>query len=261
MTRIALGIEYDGSAFNGWQSQPHAPSVQDAVEAALSRVADHRVRVVCAGRTDTGVHATAQVVHFDTHAVRERHAWVLGGNANLPDTVSILWAREVADDFHARFSARTRSYRYVILRRAARPALLARRVSWVHKALDVAPMQAAARHLLGEHDFSAFRALACQAKHPVRTIHRLELSEAGPFIHLDIEANAFLHHMVRNIAGTLMAVGSGERSPDWVAEVLAARDRALAGITAPPDGLYLVGVRYPQAFGLPGSGWLPAFQA
>ncbi len=257
--RIALGIEYDGSAFCGWQTQSHAPSVQDALQAALSKVADHPVKVVCAGRTDSGVHATAQVVHFDTRAERPLHAWVLGGNANLPDSVSVTWAQAVDQDFHARFKATARSYRYVILNRKVRPAVLRKRVCWMHHALDEAAMQTAAQALLGEHDFSSFRALACQARHAVRRVHRLNVSRSGEFVYIDIEANAFLHHMVRNIAGTLMAVGRGEREPGWVAEVLAARDRTVGGVTAPPDGLYLSGVRYPERFGLPDTPKPPLF--
>ncbi|WJW74514.1 tRNA pseudouridine(38-40) synthase TruA [Thiohalobacter sp. IOR34] len=257
--RIALGIEYDGSGYCGWQRQKHAPSVQEVVEQALSRVADHPVEVTCAGRTDTGVHATAQVAHFDTEAVRELHSWLLGGNSNLPPAVSITWVKAVAADFHARFSARGRQYRYVILNRLARPALLHQRVCWEHRPLDVAAMQAAARALLGEHDFSAFRAVGCQARHAVRTLHRLELARSGDFIYLDIEANAFLHHMVRNIAGTLMAVGRGDRPVDWVAEVLAGRDRTLGGVTAPAAGLYFVHVHYPEDYGLALAPRLPLF--
>lgn len=249
--RIALGIEYDGSDYAGWQRQPHASSVQATLEAALAKVADHPLEVVCAGRTDTGVHATAQVVHFDSTAARSLRAWVLGGNANLPASVAITWAQPVASDFHARFSATGRQYRYVILNRAVRPALLRRRVSWDHRPLDVERMQQAARCLVGEHDFSAFRALACQAKHARREIYHLSLQRSGDYIYLDIAANAFLHHMVRNIAGTLIAVGRGEQPVEWVEAVLGGRDRSQAGITAPAAGLYLVQVRYPERFKLP----------
>lgn len=250
MKRIALGIEYDGKRFSGWQRQPHAPSVQEALEHALSRVADRPVEVVCAGRTDAGVHATHQVVHFDTATVRPERAWVRGVNSNLPGDVGVRWMREVAADFHARFSATARTYRYVILSHPVRPVLDRHRVAWTWRPLDVAPMRDAARHLLGEHDFSSFRAVACQAKHPVRTVHRLDVRYDGDRVALEVEANAFLHHMVRNIAGVLMAVGAGERRPDWAREVLDARDRTVAGVTAPAEGLYLVAVRYPERFGI-----------
>jgi tRNA pseudouridine38-40 synthase len=247
--RIALGIEYDGSQYAGWQSQKAGQgvrTVQAEVEAALSRVADHRVEVVCAGRTDAGVHATAQVVHFDTGAQRTERAWVFGANANLPKDVCVLWAKPVADDFHARFSARRRSYRYVIYMRPVRPTFLAYRVTWDHRALAADRMRAAAQFLLGEHDFSSYRAVACQAKSPVRTLYRLDVTTQGPFIFLDVEANAFLHHMVRNIAGVLMTIGAGEQPPEWAREVLEARDRTAGGITAPPYGLYLTDVHYPD---------------
>jgi len=250
--RIAMGVEYDGTVFCGWQHQDHCRSVQQAVEAALSKVADHPVRTVCAGRTDTGVHATAQVIHFDSEAVRPEHAWVMGGNVNLPRAVSLRWARVVDEDFHARYSATARTYRYLILNRGQRPALLRRRVCWEHRPLDAERMQAAGELLLGEHDFSAFRAAGCQARHPVRTIERLEVARTGELIRIDVTANAFLHHMVRNIAGTLIKVGRGERPVEWVAEVLAGRDRTAAGVTAPPEGLYFVQVVYPERFGLPG---------
>ena len=249
--RIAVGVEYDGSHFRGWQAQTDTRTVQGVVEAALSKVADHPVRVICAGRTDTGVHATGQVIHFDSQASRSMRSWVLGTNANLPPDVSLLWATEVAPGFHARFRATARSYRYVILQRFTRPALLRQRVCWHHRRLELAPMRVAAMHLLGEHDFTSFRALACQAKHPVRTVERLEVGGSGDFIHIDVTANGFLHHMVRNIAGVLMAIGEGERAPDWTRDLLHARDRTVGGVTAPPGGLYLVGVRYPEEFDLP----------
>lgn len=257
--RFAAGIEYDGTAYCGWQRQPHAPSVQECVEQAFSKVANHPVEVVCAGRTDTGVHATAQVIHFDTDAQRDIRSWTLGANANLPKDIAVTWVQPVEDDFHARFGATQRQYRYVILNRETRPALLRDRVCWNHRPIDLAAMQQAAEHLKGEHDFSAFRALACQAKSPVRTVGKLDVSAEGDCIYIDIEANAFLHHMVRNIAGTLMKVGRGEASPDWVAEVLAARDRALAGITAPAGGLYFVRVQYPVQYNLPDVPILPVF--
>jgi tRNA pseudouridine38-40 synthase len=249
--RIALGIEYDGSGFQGWQIQDGTRTVQGCLELALSRVADHTIRTVCAGRTDAGVHATAQVVHFDSMAERSARSWIFGGNAHLPPDVSILWAKPVAPDFHARFGAIRRDYRYLIINRPTRPALFSGHSSWEYRALDVEPMREAARHLLGEHDFSSFRALACQAKSPVRTVHRLEVSRDGERVYIDIAANAFLHHMVRNIAGVLMAVGMGKRSPLWAKKVLEARDRTVGGVTAPPNGLYLVAVEYPARFGLP----------
>ncbi len=256
---IACGVEYDGAGFSGWQSQPHAPSVQAEVEAALSKVADHPVQLCCAGRTDAGVHATHQVIHFETTAERRDRSWVLGTNANLPAEITLTWACRVDDNFHARFSAEARSYRYVILNREIPSALLRRRVTWVHEPLDADRMQAGAGYLLGEHDFSSYRATACQARSPVRTIHRLDIRRHGDFIYLDIEANAFLHHMVRNIAGVLMAIGRGEQAPLWAQEILEHRNRARGGVTAPSGGLYLVGVRYPQRFGLPAQGMLPVF--
>lgn len=250
--RIALSIEYDGSDFSGWQSQEgEVRTVQGCVEQALSTVADHSVRVVCAGRTDAGVHATAQVVHFDSAAERSPRAWIYGANANLPKSVSVQWARAVGDDFHARFSAVRRRYRYVILNREVRPTFLAWRVAWEYRPLNVERMQSAARYLVGEHDFSAYRAVACQAKSPVRTLYELNVSHDRDIIFIDLEANAFLHHMVRNIAGVLLDIGASKQSPEWAREVLETRDRTLGGITAPPHGLYLTGVTYPVRFGLP----------
>ena len=250
--RIALGIEYDGSDFAGWQLQVDGVrTVQGAVERALSRVADHPLRVICAGRTDTGVHATAQVVHFDTLAERSARSWVYGANANLPTSVSVRWARPVSDDFHARFSAVRRRYRYVILNREIRPTFLDSRVAWEYRPLDETLMRQAARHLVGEHDFSAYRAVACQAKSPVRSLYELAVTRDRDLIILDLEANAFLHHMVRNIAGVLMDIGAGKQAPGWAREVLESRDRTLGGITAQPYGLYLTGVGYPVDFHLP----------
>lgn len=249
--RIAAGVEYDGSAFCGWQYQDHSPSVQVAVEQALAKVANHPLRVVCAGRTDTGVHAAGQVIHFDTEAERSEFSWVRGANSNLPDSVRLLWAQPVADHFHARFCARRRYYRYVIFNRAIRPAYLHRRVSWDYRPLEVEPMQEAARYLIGEHDFSSYRAVACQAKSPVRTLYQLDIQRRGEFIVLDLNANAFLHHMVRNIAGVLMSIGAGEATPLWAQQVLEQRDRTLGGITATPDGLYFMRVDYPDEFDLP----------
>jgi len=246
-----MAVEYDGSRFCGWQMQRGVRTVQEAVERAVTRVADHPLRVQCAGRTDTGVHAGGQVIHFDTTAVRDPRAWTFGSNANLPKDVCIRWARPVDDTFHARFSAHRRAYRYVIFNREVRPTYLAHRVTWEYRPLDVARMQAAAQFLLGEHDFSSYRAVACQAKSPVRTVYRLAVSRDGPFLFIDVEANAFLHHMVRNIAGVLMSIGAGERAPEWAGEVLAHRRRALGGVTAHPYGLYLTRVDYPAQYALP----------
>lgn len=250
--RIALGIEYDGSDFAGWQlQQAGVRTVQGALEQALSAVADEPVRVICAGRTDAGVHATAQVVHFDTGAARSPRSWTYGANANLPKGVSVQWARPVGEDFHARFSAQRRRYRYVILNREVRPTFLAWRVAWEHRSLDAMRMHEAAQALVGEHDFSAYRAVACQAKSPVRTLHELNVHRDRDLVVLELEANAFLHHMVRNIAGVLMAIGAGERPPSWAGEVLEARERTLGGVTAPAHGLYLTAVSYPERFALP----------
>jgi len=249
--KIAVGLEYDGTRFSGWESQPGARTVQLVVTKALSRVADHPLHVVCAGRTDAGVHAWGQVIHFESHASRGMRAWVFGGNANLPDDVSVTWARPAPDDFDARFSARSRHYRYAIFNRPARAAVLKGRVAWECRPLDVEWMQAGADYLLGEHDFSSYRALSCQAKSPVRQVYRLDVHRQGLMIYIDVVANAFLHHMVRNIAGVLMAIGMGKRPVGWSEEVLLARDRTRGGVTAPPDGLYLVGVGYPEWFQLP----------
>ncbi|MGW8309875.1 MAG: tRNA pseudouridine(38-40) synthase TruA [Thiogranum sp.] len=258
-TRIACAVEYDGAGFSGWQRQDHAPSVQAAIERALSFVADHPVQVNCAGRTDAGVHATWQVIHFDTDAERTPRSWLLGGNANLPAGVRLLAVRPVSRNFHARFSAQARSYRYVILNREVPGALLRKRVAWERRALDVDRMRQGARHLIGEHDFSSFRAVACQAKSPVRTLYRLDVRRSGEMLYLDVEANAFLHHMVRNIAGVLMSVGRSDQPPEWVAEILTHRDRTRGGVTAPADGLYLVGVAYPATFGIAPRGVLPSY--
>lgn len=249
--RIAAGVEYDGSLFAGWQTQPHAPSVQDAVEAALSKVANHPVKVVCAGRTDAGVHALGQVVHFDTAVERRQRSWVLGANSNLPPSVNINWTRAVSSDFHARFGATARSYRYVILNRWVRSAIHATRATWIHEPLDADVMHRAAQHLRGENDFSSYRALACQAKSPVRTIEQISVTRSDEWITLEITANAFLHHMVRNIAGVLISIGKGEQPEVWSREVLERRDRALGGVTAAPHGLYFIGPRYPAEFAIP----------
>ena len=251
MPRIALGIEYDGSAFRGWQAQSHVQGVQTAVEAALAHVADHPVEVVAAGRTDAGVHAAMQVAHFDTAASRTQRSWVLGANSGLPRQVSVLWARQVPEGFHARYSAFARSYRYFILNRPVRPALGAQYVSWVREPLDHERMQVAAQQLVGEHDFSSFRAAECQSRTPMRHLHRIDVERHGELLTISVTANAFLHHMVRNIAGVLIAVGRGDEPVEWVGEVLAARDRKQGGVTALPEGLYLAGVRSASALGLP----------
>lgn len=251
MPRIALGLEYDGSGFAGWQSQGHARGIQSVVEEGLSVVADHKVEVVAAGRTDAGVHAAMQVVHFDTSAIRTVRSWMLGAVSNMPKQVSVLWAREVPETFHARYSALARRYRYVILNRTPRPALNADRVAWIREPLDEQRMHQAAQHLVGEHDFSSFRAAQCQSRTPMRNVYEITVTRQGELVILTVCANAFLHHMVRNIAGVLIAVGTGERSVDWPAEVLAYRDRRLGGVTAVPHGLYLAGIRYAPALNLP----------
>lgn len=257
--RIALGVEYNGSRYCGWQRQHHSASVQESVERALSKVAAQAVTVHCAGRTDTGVHGLQQVVHIDTDAQRPEKAWVMGGNSNLPDDIALRWARPVDERFHARYSAVARSYRYVMLNRRQRPGLLNGRVAWIHQPLAAETMHVAAQQLLGEHDFSSFRAAGCQARHPTRELHAISVLRDGDLLYLDLTANAFLHNMVRIIAGSLIAVGCGERPIEWVAELLASRDRTLGGITAPPGGLYFVGPRYPVEFGIPELPALPRF--
>jgi tRNA pseudouridine38-40 synthase len=249
--RLAAIVEYDGSRFCGWQRQAHARSVQGVVEDALSKVADEPVQVTVAGRTDAGVHALAQVIHFDTSAVRSEYSWVRGTNTHLPPDVALLWAAPVDDDFHARYSASGRHYHYVILNRPVRPTYLAHRVTHEFRLLDVRAMQEAARYLLGEHDFTSFRAAECQAKNPVRELRVLEVVRHGEFVHIRASANAFLQHMVRNLAGVLMTIGAGERPPLWAREVLDARDRAAGGVTAAPDGLYLREIEYPDVFKIP----------
>lgn len=249
--RIAAVLEYDGSNFAGWQIQDHARSVQATVEQALSQVADETIKVTAAGRTDAGVHAYAQVIHFDTQASRTPYSWVRGANSNLPEDATLLWAGEVSPEFHARFSATGRGYRYVIFNRPIRPTIQAKKVSWDYRPLDAVRMQQAAEALIGTHDFTSFRALQCQAKSPVRELRRLSVERHGEFVVIEAYANAFLHHMVRNIAGVLMTIGVGEREPRWAHQVLEARDRTVGGVTAPPDGLYLTAVEYPDGFGIP----------
>jgi tRNA pseudouridine38-40 synthase len=249
--RVALGIEYDGTDYFGWQRLGHGPSLQAAVEEALSFVADHRVEVTCAGRTDAGVHARCQVVHFDTVAAREPRAWVLGATTRLPRPIAVLWARPVPDDFHARFSARARRYRYELLNRPVRPALDARYLAWERVPLDAGAMHLAAQVLLGEQDFSVFRAVSCQASHARRNMLSVSVRRDGERVIVEIEANAFLHHMVRNIVGSLLEVGRAERPVEWIAQLLAGRDRNLAGVTAPPQGLTFIGPRYAAEWRLP----------
>lgn len=249
--RIALGVEYDGRLFNGWQSQPDGRTVQDALQRALGQVAGEPVSVVAAGRTDTGVHALEQVVHFDTGATRPLTAWVRGANALLPGSVAVRWAHAVPDEFHARFSAHGRSYRYLLVNRFTRPAIQAGKVGWFHAPLDVAAMQAAAQYLLGEHDFSSFRAAECQAKSPVKHLRQLDIRREGDAIVFDLGADAFLHHMVRNIVGCLVYVGKGKHSPEWMREILESRNRKLAAPTFAPDGLYLRRVQYDAKWELP----------
>jgi tRNA pseudouridine38-40 synthase len=249
--RIALGIEYDGTDFSGWQRLTEGVSVQGAVEQALTKVADHPVQVACAGRTDAGVHGRCQVVHFDTDAHRDMRGWVLGACSNLPTSVAVLWAQPVPDDFHARFSARSRRYRYHLLNRPIRAALDARYVTWERLPLDAARMHEAAQALRGEHDFSAFRALSCQAAHPRRSVLAVGVRRDGEHVFVEIEANAFLHHMVRNIVGSLLMIGRGEQPVEWLGELLAGRDRTVAGPTAPASGLTFIGPRYEGHWGLP----------
>ena len=251
MVRIALGLEYDGRHFCGWQTQPDGCGVQDALQRALASIAGHPVEVVAAGRTDAGVHAAMQVVHFDAQSDRPTSAWVRGVNSFLPDSVAVLWACTVPQDFHARFSALARSYRYVLLNHPVRPALLAGRIGWFHASLALEPMREAAQLLVGTHDFSAFRAAACQAKSPLRELRSLEIRRDRDHIIFDLTANAFLHHMVRNIVGALVYVGKGRYPPHWVTELLQQRDRRLAAPTFAPDGLYLSAVQYAEEWGLP----------
>lgn len=250
--RIALGIEYDGSPYCGWQRQKHdTETVQEHLEGALSKVANHAVQVVCAGRTDTGVHGVGQVVHFDTDAERNEKGWIFGCNTSLPDTISVRWARAVDAEFHARFSALSRAYRYVIYNHPVRPGLGMKYLTWNYRALDVELMNQAAQTLLGEHNFSSFQAQSCQAKSPVRTIQHLQLRRRGDLIIMDVQANAFLQHMVRNIAGVLMAIGCGKEPLAWIGEVLNHRNRTLGGVTAAPYGLYFMKVQYPDHFRIP----------
>lgn len=260
--RIALCVEYDGGGFRGWQTQRGGGTVQDALQTALTEIAGEPVAVVCAGRTDAGVHATAQIVHFDCCTERPLSAWVRGANALLPARVAVRWAHVVADDFHARFSAYGRRYRYLLLNRPQRPALANGQVGWFHLPLDLDAMQAAARRLLGEQDFSCFRAAECQAKSPIKCLRQANVGCDGEMVVFDFEASAFLHHMVRNMVGSLVYVGKGKHPPEWISELISSRERRLAAPTFAASGLYLSGVSYEQHWGLPPlpAPVLPGFQ-
>ena len=256
--RIALGIEYDGTDFPGWQRLTQATAIQSVVEEALGFVADHRVEVTCAGRTDAGVHARCQVVHFDTQAQRSERGWVLGVNSRLPPSVALRWAKPVGDEFHARYGAIARRYRYLIVNRPMRPALDARYVAWERAPLNAQAMHRAAQALIGEHDFSAFRTVACQSRTPMRNVHEIVIARDADRVAIEIQANAFLHHMVRNIVGSLLPVGRGEQPEAWLAQLLSGRDRALAGPTAPAQGLTFLHPLYPARYGLPEEVSLPS---
>jgi tRNA pseudouridine38-40 synthase len=249
--RIALGVEYDGSPFHGWQEQPGLYTVQSCLTEAISKIANHEIEVFCAGRTDTGVNATGQVIHFDSTSYRSTKSWMYGCNSNLPSSIVVRWAHEVNDEFHARYSAISRRYRYLIYNHSIRPALWRTSLTWHYRPLDHLLMQEAAQSLIGEHDFSSFRSSECQSPTPMRNVHAISVVRQGDLIMVDIKANAFLHHMVRNIVGCLMTVGSGKQPVTWLTDVLNARDRRLGAETAPPYGLYLVEVTYPDEFELP----------
>lgn len=251
--RYALGVEYDGSEFKGWQQlgESGCPSVQASLQDALSSVADSAISVVCAGRTDAGVHGECQVVHFDSDVARTPRSWVLGTTTRLPPSICVRWCVPVADDFHARFAARARRYRYRLLNRQVRPALYRQTLSWERRALDADAMHEAAQALLGENDFSSFRSIQCQALHARRDLQSIRVSRQGEIVEVEVRANAFLHHMVRNIVGSLILVGAGEQPVSWISELLAVRDRNQAGPTAPPQGLVFVGPLYPDNWQLP----------
>ncbi len=251
--RFAVGVEYDGRGYCGWQRQAGVATIQHAIEQALARVANAPVTIVTAGRTDTGVHATGQVFHFDTDVARDEYAWLRGGNTFLPTDIALTWVRRVPLEFHARFSAVARAYRYVVLNRRTRSALSVGRATWEYRTLAVAPMQRAAAYLVGRQDFSAFRAAGCQARSPVRTLHSLTLGQSGEWIWFDVRADAFLQHMVRNIVGVLLAIGAGEQPEAWARQVLESHDRRAGGVTAAPHGLYLTAIDYPARFDLPGA--------
>lgn len=259
--KLALGIEYDGSRYYGWQRQNEVRSVQEKLEKALSKVADHPVVVFCAGRTDAGVHGTGQVVHFETTSPRADAAWTLGVNANLPDDIAVRWVKAVPDEFHARFSATARRYRYVIYNHRLRPAILGNGITHYYHPLDAEKMQRAGQALIGENDFTSFRAVQCQSRTPWRNVMHLNVTRQGPYVVVDIKANAFVHHMVRNIVGSLMEIGTGNQPEEWMATLLAAKDRKLAAATAKAEGLYLVAVDYPSHFALPQPALGPLFLA
>ncbi|MBX2867525.1 MAG: tRNA pseudouridine(38-40) synthase TruA [Acidiferrobacterales bacterium] len=249
--RYAACIEYCGVSYSGWQRQKNAPSVQQAVEQAISKVANHPVVVTTAGRTDTGVHGIGQVVHFDSPSQREEYNWLRGINTALPKDISLIWCKSVPQEFHARFGARQRSYRYVILNRAVRPSYLAGRVTWFRHSMDLVKMQSAAGSLLGTHDFSAFRAAGCQSKNPVKDLRQLNVSHHEDWFWFDVIADGFLHHMVRNLVGVLCQIGTGDQPTDWARQVLESADRTQGGITFPPDGLYFAKVEYDEKYRLP----------
>jgi tRNA pseudouridine38-40 synthase len=253
VVRIALGLEYDGQGFYGWQYQPSMRTVQSEVERVLSSVANHPVRVHCAGRTDTGVHASGQVVHFDSECERSPRAWTFGVNSQLPKDIAVNWVKYVDDDFHARFRATARQYRYFLYNNPNRPGLFQSQLSWQCRPLDHKLMGQAAQYLLGEHDFTSYRAVGCQSKSPRRRIARLDVKRQGDLIIIDVKANAFLHHMVRNIVGVLISIGLGKHEVEWTQELLEAKNRCLGGVTAPPNGLFLTQVSYPQRWSLPAS--------
>ncbi len=249
--KYACGIEYDGHGFYGFQVQVQEPTIQGCLEKAISRVANHNVRIFCAGRTDTGVSASAQVIHFETTQKRDDYQWIMGINSNLPQGISLLWIKAVSDDFHARFSAIQRSYCYKIFNRWIRPAINRHALTWEKLPLDADKMQAAAHSLKGEHDFNAFRSSNCQSHTSIKTINKISVTRVDNIISLEVAANGFLHHMIRNIIGTLLPIGRGEKPVEWLAEVLAGKDRTKAGITAPPNGLSFNTVKYPKKFNLP----------
>ncbi|GKT12227.1 MAG: tRNA pseudouridine38-40 synthase [Thiomicrorhabdus sp.] len=251
MKRIALGIEYLGTNYCGFQRQDHCPTVQGHLEAALSSIANEPVGIICAGRTDTGVNAVGQVVHFEISVERPLRAWLEGANTKLPGDIRISWAKEMNEDFHARFSAFARQYRYVIYNRKVHSAVLFSRTTWVKELLDLDKMHLAAQSLVGEHDYSSFRASACQANNAIRTIESISVTRKGDFIFIDLKANAFLHHMVRNIAGTLIRIGQNRAETSWVSELLEVKDRTKGAMTAPASGLYFVNAFYPEVFEIP----------
>jgi tRNA pseudouridine38-40 synthase len=258
LSRIALGLSYNGAQYHGWQYQQRGiATVQESLQAALSRVANHPVKVTCAGRTDSGVHASSQIVHFDSDSIRKLKAWVMGTNALLPDTISVNWAHEVSSNFDARHSATSRRYLYLIVNRQVRSALMPELITREHRPLDASLMNEAAQFLLGENDFTSFRASNCQSKTAMRNIQCIEVKRLGDLVMIDVAANAFLHHMVRNITGVLLDIGSGEQPPSWTKDLLDLKDRTKASVTAPPNGLYLIQVSYPEHHGLPVGVQLP----